>query len=222
MDISGTLYSVFGVSEPLFLAVAALVALLLAISLSATVLETVRIYREYTSKEQPEEPAAEPEKAVLLPGEQEKVDITKLGHIAAQMPAEPLQPPRPVPTSVPAIDVVKSTLPESIKALTMKYGLDWLTIASNDGLVIASTSKTPDEDAAVYSNLFYELYRTRVETYFNVSNKDIHLLQVESGGHKVIDVAHRPGTMTQEEVSGLREDSRKVVEHFLWSAKAQK
>ncbi len=219
MDISGTLYSVFGVSEPLFLAVAALVALLLAVSLSATVLETVRIYREYTSKEQPEEPVAEPAEAVLSPGEPEKFDITKLGHIAAQKPAEPVKPAPPV---APAIEVVKTTLPESIRALTAKYGLDWLTIASNDGLVIASTSKTPDEDAAVYSNLFYELYRARAETYFNVSNKDIHLLQVESGGHKVIDVASKPGPMTQAEVSGLREDTRKVVEHFLWSTKIQK
>ncbi|MGA9140274.1 MAG: hypothetical protein WBZ29_08620 [Methanocella sp.] len=223
MDISGTLYSVFGVSEPLFLAVAALVALLLAVSLSAAVLETVRIYREYTSKEQPEEPAAEPEKAVLLPGESEKVDITKLGHIAAQKPAEPVHPSqpahKPAPPVTPAVDVVKSTLPESIKALTAKYGLDWLTIASNDGLVIASTSKTPDEDAAVYSNLFHELYRTRAETYFNVSNKDIHLLQVESGGHKVIDVASKAGPMTQDLVSGLREDTRKVVERFLWGGR---
>lgn len=221
MDISGTLYSVFGVSEPLFLALEALVALLLAISLSATVLETVRIYQEYSSMEQPEEPAAEPEKAVILPPEPEKVDITKLGHIAAQKPAEPVKPPQQAPLvttsppAAPAAEVVKSTLPESIKALTAKYGLDWLTIASGDGLVIASTSKTPDEDAAVYSNLFFELYRARAETYFNVSNKDIHLLQVESGGHKVIDVASKQGQMTQGEVSGLREDTRKVLERFI-------
>lgn len=222
MDISSTLYSVFGVSEPLFLALEALVALLLAVSLSATVLETVRIYQEYSSKEEPEETAEEPEKAMLMPGETEKVDITKLGHIASQKPAEPVQPPVQAPPVIPAIEVVKNTLPESIKALTAKYGLDWLTIASGDGLVIASTSKTPDEDAAVYSNLFYELYRTRAETYFNVSNKGIHLLQVESGGHKVIDVASKAGQMSQGEVSGLRDDTRKVVERFLWSTKAQK
>jgi hypothetical protein len=222
MDISGTLYSVFGVSEPLFLALEALVALLLAVSLSATVLESVRIYREYSPKEEPEETAEEPEKAMLMPGETEKVDITKLGHITPQKPAGPVQPSVHAPPVTPAIEVVKSTLPESINALTAKYRLDWLTIASGDGLVIASTSKTPDEDAAVYSNLFYELYRTRAETYFNVSNKGIHLLQVESGGHKVIDVASRAGQMTQDEVSGLRDDTRKVVERFLWAAKTQR
>lgn len=224
MDISGTLYSVFGVSEPLFLALEALVALLLAVSLSATVLETVRIYREYSVKEEPEEAEEEPEQTMLMPAEAEKVDLTKLGQVASQKPAGPAKPSVIVtpPPAAPAIEVVRGTLPESIKALTTKYGLDWLTISSADGLVIASTSKTPDEDAAVYSNLFYELHRARAETYFNVSNKNIHLLQVESGGHKVIDVAGRAGQMTQAEVSGLREDTRKVVERFMWAGKTQR
>ncbi len=220
MDISGTLYSVFGVNAPLYLALEALVALLLAISLAAAVLETVRIYREYSPQEEAEEAVSEPETPALTAGEPEKVDITKLGNVAVPKPAEKAQvtPARPVPIT----DVVGGTLPESVRALTGKYGLDWLTIASGDGLVVASTSKTPDEDAAVYSNLFYELYRTRTETYFNVSNKNIHLLQVESGGHKVIDVASRPGPMTLDEVSGLRDDTRRVLERFIWTSRAQK
>jgi hypothetical protein len=224
MDVSGTLYSVFGVNEPVFLALGALVAVLLAVSLSAAVLETVRIYREYSAKEEPEELAAGPEVAPAPPPEPGKVDITRLGDVSASQPAAPpAQAPivTPAPPAAPPVVVVKSTLPESVNALAAKYRLDWLTIASGDGLVIASNSKTPDEDAAVYSNLFYELYRTRAETYFNVSNKNIHLLQVESGGHKVIDVATRPGPMTQDDVSGLREDTRKVLERFIWSGKTR-
>jgi hypothetical protein len=211
MDLTGSLNSIFGVSEPLYLAIAGLVALLLAGSLSATVLEVARVYREYTA------PAPPRKKAVkkLLP-EPGKVDITSLGHIAAQQ----AEPPAPQASqAVTPVEVVKDNLPDSMKAITDKYGLKWLTIASSDGLVIASTSNTPDEDAAVYSNLFHELYRTRPEPYFNVSNRDIHLLLVESGDHKVIDVAKKIGPMTQEVASGLREDSRKIVERFVWGGK---
>jgi hypothetical protein len=216
MDLSGTLNSVFGVSEPLYLGIAALVALLLAISLSAAVLESVRIYREYYSKEATEEvpePVLLPEKLPEKTPSVEKagkVDIASLGNVAAQ---QSVQAPKP------AIEVIKDTLPKSMRVLTAKYGLEWLTIASQDGLVVASTSNTPDEDAAVYSNLFYELHRTRPELYFNVSNKNIHLLLVESDGNKVIDVAKKAGPMTQDETAGLREDTRKVVERFVWSGK---
>ncbi|HEY3272743.1 MAG TPA: hypothetical protein VGJ92_03215 [Methanocella sp.] len=218
MDLTGSLYNIFGVSEPLYLAIAGLVALLLAGSLSATVLEAARVYREYTAPVPRTKPKAV-EMPVPAPG---KVDITKLGDLAAQQPAKPTQPVPAVSPAVPPVDVVKDNLPDSMKAITAKYGLDWLTIASGDGLVIASTSNTPDEDAAVYSNLFHELYRARTELYYNVSHKDIHLLLVDSGSQKVIDVAKKAGPMLQDEAVDLRNDSRKIVERFVWSAKAQK
>ena len=214
--MTGSLNSIFGVSEPLYLAIAGLVALLLAGSLSATVLEAARVYREYTAPAPPKKKVkATP---VQLPGtgEPAKVDLTKLGQIAAQ---QPVQPAAPV---IPPIDVVKDNLPDSMKAITAKYGLGWLTIATADGLVIASSSSTPDEDAAVYSNLFHELYRTRPEPYFNVANKDIHLLLVESGSQKFIDVTKKIGAMTSAEAAGIRDDSRKIVERFVWSTKTQK
>jgi hypothetical protein len=224
MDLTGSLYSIFGVSEPLYLAIAGLVALLLAGSLSATVLEAARVYREYTAPvpartrpETEEKPLTSPEKP-----ETGKVDITRLGDLAAQQSAKRAQPPElmtQIPSTIPQAEVVMGNLPDSMTAITVKYGLDWLTIASGDGLVVASTSNTPDEDAAVYSNLFHELYRSRPEPYFNVANKDIHLLLVESGPHKVIDVVRKAGRMTEDEAAGIREDSRKIVERFVWGVK---
>ena len=231
MDLTGSLYDIFGVSEPVYLAIAGLVALLLAGSLSATVLEAARIYREYTAPVPPRTRPKAIEKPVPAPAKAEpkKVDIASLGDLAAQQaarpptqPAKPMPPVSPVSPAVPTIDVVKDSLPDSMKAITAKYGLDWLTIASGDGLVIASTSNTPDEDAAVYSNLFHELYRTRPEPYFNVFNKDIHLLLVESGSDKVIDVVKKIGPMRQDEATDIRNDSRRIVERFVWSAKTQK
>jgi hypothetical protein len=224
MDLTGSLSSIFGVSEPLYLAIAGLVALLLAGSLSATVLEAARVYREYTAPAPPRKkpaettPAPAPEKV-----ETAGVDITRLGHIAAQQPApEPATAAPSIPSTVPKIDVVMGSLPDSMHAITIKYALDWLTIATVDGLVIASTSSTPEEDAAVYSNLFHELYRTRPEPYFNVANKDIHLLLVDTGSQKLIDVAKKAGVMTTDEAAGIREDSRKIVERFVWGGQPQK
>jgi hypothetical protein len=193
------------------------------------VLEAARIYREYSAPVPPRKRPVATATPIQLPEKPEpaKVDITRLGDIAAQQSAgQPARPARPAslsisPTVLP-VNVVKDNLPDSMKAITSKYGLDWLTIASGDGLVIASTSNTPDEDAAVYSNLFHELYRTRPELYFNVSNKDIHLLLVESGSDKVIDVVKKIGTMTQDETTDIRNDSRRIVERFVWSAKTQK
>jgi hypothetical protein len=221
MDLTGSLYDLFGVSEPIYLAIAGLVAVLLAGALSATVLEATRVYREYTApvphrkrREAAAKPAPAPEKAEPL-----KVDITRLGHFAAEQRVVEQAKPASTAPAIPPIDVVKDNLPDSMRAITTKYGLAWLTIASGDGLVIASTSNTPNEDAAVYSNLFHELYRSRPEPYFNVSNKDIHLLLVESGTQKVIDVASKAGSMTQVETEGLRDDSRKIVEPFVWGRK---
>jgi|AGTN01.2.fsa_nt_gi hypothetical protein len=212
MDLTGSLYDIFGVSEPLYLAIAALVTLLLAGSLSATVLEVARIYREYTAPVPPRKKPETEKKLLPVPEKPEpgKVDITRLGHVAAgQQAAQP----------APPVEVVKDDLPESMKAITAKYGLSWLTIASSDGLVIASTSSTPDEDAAVYSNLFHELHKTRPEPYFNVSDKDVHLLLVESGSHKVIGAARKTGQMTPDAIAGLRDDSRKIVERFILGGK---
>ena len=235
MDLTGSLQDIFGVSEPLFLALAALVAVLLAGSASAIVLEAARVYREYTAPVPSRKRPAAAAPMAADKAEPAKSDANWLGQIAAQQQAAQAalsaSPERQARDSgqlsrtlstVPQVDVVMDTLPDSMHALTVKYGLDWLTIASADGLVIASTSKTPDEDAAVYSNLFHELHRTRPEPYFNVANKDIHLLLVESGGQKVIDVAGRAGPMTRDEASGIRDDSRKIVERFVWGVKTQR
>lgn len=209
MDFTDSLNSIFGVSEPLYLAIAGLVALLLAGALSSTVLEVARICREYAAPAPPRAMPKAEAKSAPAPRETEppKVEITSLGHIAAQQLAQTL--------AAPPVDVVKDSLTDSMKAITSKYGLDWLTIASTDGLVIASTSSTPDEDAAVYSNIYLELFRTRPEPYLEVSNKDIHLLLVESCGEKVIGVARKAGAMTQGEAAAIRDDSRKIIEHFV-------
>jgi len=115
---------------------------------------------------------------------------------------------------IPDIDVVKGTLQESMVTLTQKYRLGSLTLASQDGLVIASTSKTPEQDAAVYSGLFHELYKVKQEPYYHVESKGVGLYSVESGAQKVIGVAARAAGLAPEEARAVREDTKRVVDRF--------
>ena len=92
---------------------------------------------------------------------------------------------------IPEIDVLKASLPDSMKAITEKYKLESLTLSTQDGLVIASTSSSADQDAAVYSGLFQELFKVKQEPYYFVESKDVNLYYVDSGSVKVVGVARR-------------------------------
>jgi len=189
MDIADSLYGFFGTSDRATLLLDLLVAVVLAVSIVYLALELYRIYGEYTRKE------------VAAPT------------IAAPPPVEVMKTPEAPKTVVPAIDVVKGSLPESMMTLTQKYRLESLTLASQDGLVIASTGKAPDQDAAVYSGLFQELYKVKHEPYYYVESKEVSLYSVE-GGYTIIGVAHRKGTLAPDEVKAIREDTWKVIDRF--------
>jgi hypothetical protein len=191
MDIADSLYGFFGTSDPATLLLDLLVAVVLAVSIVYVALELYRIYGEYTGKEAP------------------------APTVAAPPPMEAMRAPAPEApkTVVPAIDVVKGSLSESMMTLTQKYRLESLTLASQDGLVIASTGKAPEQDAAVFSGLFQELYKVKHEPYYYVESKEVSLYSVE-GGFTIIGVAHRKGALAPDEVKAIREDTRKVIDRF--------
>jgi hypothetical protein len=195
MDIIDGLYNFFGTGDPSILMLDLLVAAILAVSIAYLVLELFRIYSEYAGR-----------RAVELPAE--KPSITP-------PPADTGAPVQErVAVRIPPIDVVKGSLAESMVTLTQKYGMDSLTLASDDGLVIASTSKAPEQDAAIYSGLYRELYKVKQEPYFYIESKGVGLYSVDVGSQKVIGVAHRKGCFAPEEVKAAREDTIKVVGQF--------
>jgi hypothetical protein len=190
MDIADSLYGFFGTSDPATLLLDLLVAVVLAVSIVYLALELYRIYGEYTGKEAPAPEAPPPMEVMKAPA------------------------PEAPKAAVPAIDVVKGSLSESMMTLTQKYRLESLTVASQDGLVIASTGKVPDQDAAVYSGLFQELYKVKHEPYYYVESKEVSLYSVEGGAQNVIGVAHKKGALAPDEVKAIREDTRKVIDRF--------
>lgn len=193
MEIIDILYDFFGTSDTGMLALDLLVAAVLASALVLFTLELARIFFEYVRRKDEREEmqpsvkpaAAGPSKSVV---ETSKVDTR--------------------------VDVLKATLPESMGALAKKYGISSVTLASLDGLAVASTSKTPDEDAAVYSAMYQSLFKVKAEQYYSVADKSVQLYSIGEGPSKVIGIARRPGAFLPEEVKGIQEDSRRVLEKF--------
>jgi hypothetical protein len=199
MDNLGGLYDFFGTADPAMLALDLLVAAIFAIAVVYLLLELFRIYTEYSRKVPPQAYEKPREKAEEKPA------------VAAK--PEPKPEVKPV-EKIPDVDVLKATLPDSMKALAEKFKLESLTLATQDGLVIASTSNTADQDAAVYSGLFQELFKVKQEPYYYVESKDVSLYYVESGAAKVIGVARRRSQLTADEQKAIRDDTMKVVYKF--------
>jgi len=208
MDIVSSLYSFFGTSDPTTFILDILVAVIFAVSIVYLALELYRILTEYVKKEAP--PSVE--KPVVAPPAPAPLEVKKPA--VQETPAAKIKSP-----SIPAIDVLKGSLQESMVTLTQKYGLESVTLASQDGLVIASTGKTPDQDAAVYSGLYQELHKVKPEPYYYIESKDIGLYSVESGPSKVIGVARRKGSMAPEEVKAIGDDTARIIDRFAASSK---
>lgn len=204
-----SLYDFFGTSDGKVLATDILVALVLAVSLAFLLLEIYRIITESSKKEQPEPISVEKPEAV----QEIKEPIKPAPAIVEQA--------RPIPEPVkkadlpkePAIQILKGTLPESIKAIVQKYGLNSLTIASFDGLSIASTLEKPEEEAAVFSNAFREAGKGK-EPYIFLENKNVHLYEVSTKSAKLIGVARKMSRLSTEEIKGLKEDTKTIIEKF--------
>ena len=195
MDALEGLYSFFGTSDPAMMALDLVVAAIFSIAIVCLLLELIRIFREYSRKVPPQ--------AYEKPREK-----------AGEKPVAPVLKPETKVDKIPDIDVLKATLPDSMSAITDKFRLESLTLSSQDGLVIASTSSTADQDAAVYSGLFQELFKVKQEPYYFVESKDVNLYYVESGSVKVVGVARRQRALTAEEQMVIREDTKKIVDKF--------
>ncbi len=211
MDTLGGLYDFFGTSDTAMLALDLLVAAILAIAAVCLLLELIRIYTEYSRK------ATAPvhEKAAEKPAVAVKAEPKPEPKPAAKPEIKPEVKPEAKPAEkIPEVDVLKATLPDSMKALAGKFKLESLTLAAQDGLVIASTSNTAEQDAAVYSGLFQELYKVKQEPYYYVESKGVSLYYVESGAAKVIGVARRRTQLTPEEQKVIRDDTKRVVDKF--------
>jgi hypothetical protein len=120
---------------------------------------------------------------------------------------------RPVPCAAPechrTVEIFRdcSDIGRSMEALTEKYSLDSITLASPDGLVIASSDPDADQIAAQYSHMMKkgtkpEDPRTQV---FEMHYRGSPLVGIIRVGHPL------PATW----LSSIEEDARKILNWWL-------
>ncbi len=112
----------------------------------------------------------------------------------------------PVP-SLREIDPGKTgSLEESLGAITRKYDLASFTLATADGLLIGSTKKDAEDEAARCSYL-YTQGRVQDET-------GVELFGIPHRGETVIGIACSPVPLSTELTDALEQDTRDVLNHW--------
>ncbi len=100
--------------------------------------------------------------------------------------------PAPAPPAAPAVaEAIEKarSVSSAIKSITKKYSLDSLTMINASGLLIGSSCKTPDADAALATSLLSELdmvdriSRVKIEGremkyLFSIPYKDTHIISL--------------------------------------------
>ncbi|MDD4566281.1 MAG: hypothetical protein PHU37_00100 [Methanoculleus chikugoensis] len=116
---------------------------------------------------------------------------------------EPVSTPPPKP-----IEPAKmGSLEETLGAISEKYSLASLTLATADGLLIGSTKSGSEDEAARYSHL-YAQGRLHDE-------EGVELLGVSYRGETVVGIAHPSEHLSGEQTNALEHDIRETLQHWV-------
>jgi hypothetical protein len=133
----------------------------------------------------------------------EPVDLFKLfKHIQRSREVEWDKPPQ-------NIEVVsgRSDIMESMKALCEKYYLDAFTIATDDGLVVASTMEDAAADAAKYSHAF--------TTGTLPDDPQVMLFGVRHKGSPLVGIIRTDRNIPERWVESMENDAVSVLKRWL-------
>ena len=100
-----------------------------------------------------------------------------------------------------------SSMAESIQALAGKYGLEAFTLATRDGLVVASSSSSSQEDAATYSHLF-----TKGE---NPSDPHVQLFGILHRGSSLVGIIKSNQTISESGMKSIEDDVKVILDRWL-------
>jgi len=100
----------------------------------------------------------------------------------------------------PSVEMGKARdLESGMELICSEYGLDSLTIATWDGLLVASSgSPSRMEDAALFSRI----YRIKGE----IEDKSVQLFELEYKGSRLIGIARRKEPLVEAWTASLRHD----------------
>lgn len=136
------------------------------------------------------------------------------GHDPPGVPATteaPRGPDLTKPISAPPKGAIKpgdmGSLEETLGAISKKYSLASLTLATADGLLIGSTKPGSEDEAARYSHL-YSQGRLHDE-------EGVELLGVSYHGETVVGIAHLSERLSDEQTNALKQDIQSTLQYWV-------
>jgi hypothetical protein len=109
------------------------------------------------------------------------------------------------PTDIPLADLGDIT--KNLHALVSKHHLDALTLSTTDGLMIASTSETGQDDAAHYGHVLRQGETPPIP--------DIRLFFLTHKGSSVVGIIRCGQQVTDSSLERIRNDTEKIMNWWI-------
>ncbi|MDI6718382.1 MAG: hypothetical protein QMD46_02045 [Methanomicrobiales archaeon] len=148
--------------------------------------------------------------AVYLAKIHRKLDLAAIPPLGSSGMITTRPPPEAEGAEMPeSVDLIQgfSSMTESIRALAGKYGLQSFTLATQDGLVVASSSPGNQEDAAIYSHLF-----TKGE---KPDDPLVQLFGIRHRGSSLIGIVKAHRTIPESWMKSIEEDVKIILGRWL-------
>ena len=110
------------------------------------------------------------------------------------------------------IDVVDTEgIPESMEAITIKYSLESITLASEDGILIASSSNRGEEEAAEFSFMFHETQKIRSTGFISLAEVGVYIYSIDSRDGSILCVIRSENTIEKNRIVKIGEDAKAIL-----------
>ena len=114
------------------------------------------------------------------------------------------------------IDVTDTeSIKRSIEALSNKYFLESVTITSDDGLVIASSSDKAEEEAAEFSFMFQEAQKIRHTSLISLSEVGAYICSINTRENPLICIIKSKEVIESNRISKIRNDAEALIERWV-------
>ena len=109
----------------------------------------------------------------------------------------------------PDLDLTNGSLSimESMNSLCRKYAIETCTLASEDGLVIASSFPGGTRDAAYFSNLYFQDKKTR--------KGDITISPMRYKDQDLVVIIRSQRNLDSEDIEAIKSDEKRILLYWL-------
>jgi hypothetical protein len=105
-------------------------------------------------------------------------------------------------------DVVNTRdLNASVHAIAQKYGIDAVTLATRDGLVVAGSGTDAQDDAATYSHMY--------TTGENPAEQGVQLFGIPRPGQELVGIVRAQQQIPESRMKEIEDDVKKVLDRWL-------